>query len=333
MQNRRARIAATGMYVPEKIVKNTDLEQVMDTSDEWIRQRSGIETRRHVEGQSSSDLAAEAAKDALSKAGWQPSDVDLIIVATLSPDHFFPGSSAILQAKLGLETTPSMDLRCQCSGFIYGLNVAKLFVESGQYERVLLVGAEAHSPVLDFTTRGRDVAVLFGDGAGAVLLEAAPAGSEQGILSCVLHSQGSFANRLWIEKPGTVNGTWVTNEDIEEGRTFPYMEGRYVFKHAVTRLSEVVQETLSKNDLQASDIDCFLFHQANLRINEKVADNLQLPMEKIPSNIQKYGNCSAASIPMLLHESLQTERIQPGNKVLMAAFGSGFTWAGAVVQF
>ncbi len=333
MQQRRARIAATGMYVPEKIVKNSDLEQLMDTSDEWIRQRSGIEARRHVEGQSSSDLAVEATKNALDKAGWEASDLDLIIVATLSPDHFFPGSSAILQAKLGLETTPAMDLRCQCSGFIYGLNVAKLFVESGQYERVLLVGAEAHSPVLDFTTRGRDVAVLFGDGAGAILLEGSPADSEEGIRSCVLHSQGSFANRLWVEKPGTSDGTWVTHEDLEAGRTFPYMEGRYVFKHAVTRLSEVVQETLTKNDLQAADIDCFLFHQANLRINEKVAENLKLPLEKIPSNIQKYGNCSAASIPMLLHESLAEGRIKKGDRALMAAFGSGFTWAGAIVQF
>lgn len=328
----RARIAGTGLYVPPKVLKNKDLEQFMDTSDEWIRQRSGIEERHVIEpGMSTSDLAVESARKALAAANCTPESIELIIVATLSPDHQFPGTSAILQQKLGLETTPSMDLRCQCSGFIYSLNVAKLFIESGQYKRVLVVGAEAHSPLLDWTTRGRDVAVLFGDGSGSVVLEATE--EPAGVGSVALHSQGQFADRLWIEKPGTSQGVWMTDEDREQGKLFPFMEGRYVFKHAVERLTQVVKEVLEKEGRTLDSIDHFLFHQANIRINEKVAELLQIPAHKVHNNIQKYGNCSAASIPMLLDETIRDGKIARGQTILMAAFGAGFTWAAAIVTY
>lgn len=328
---RKAKIVGTGMYVPPKVVTNFDLEKLMDTSDEWIRQRSGIETRHVVEGQGTSDLALEAATAALKAARVTPGDIDLIIVATLSPDMQFPGTSAILQSRLGLETTPAMDLRCQCSGFIYALNVGKLFIEAGQYNRVLIVGAEAHSPLLDFTTRGRDVAVLFGDGAGAAVLEVSS--DEEGVGAVALHAQGQYAERLCISRPGTKDGTWLTPDHLQAGLQFPYMDGRYVFKHAIERLREVITEVLEKENLPLSAIDHFLFHQANIRINEKVADLMSIPMEKVHSNIQKYGNCSAASIPMLLDETLRAGKIQKGQKVLAAAFGAGFTWAAAIIQF
>ncbi|MBC7660224.1 MAG: ketoacyl-ACP synthase III [Chitinophagaceae bacterium] len=330
----KAKITGTGMYVPPKVVSNFDLEKIMDTSDEWIRQRSGIETRHQVEDQGTADLAYEAALKAFESAQCSAKDIDLIILATLSADHMFPGSSALLQARLGLETTPSMDLRAQCSGFLYSLSVAKSFIESGAYKRILVVGAETHSPILDYTTRGRDVAVLFGDGAGAVIVEASPDATSQ-IGKVILHSQGQFADRLWVERPGTRGGSgkWLTQDHLAEGKQYPYMEGRYVYKHAVERLQEVVKEVLETEGLTIADIDCFLFHQANIRINEKVAELLHIPLEKCPSNIQKYGNCSAASIPMLLDEMVRSGRVKRGDKLLMAAFGAGFTWAGSVVRF
>jgi 3-oxoacyl-[acyl-carrier-protein] synthase-3 len=328
----RARIAGTGLYVPPKVLRNKDLEQIMDTSDEWIKQRSGIEQRHVIDGGiATSDLALESAKKALTAANCTAEDIDLIIVATLSPDYQFPGVSAVLQHKLGLESTPAMDLRCQCSGFIFSLNVAKLFIESGQYKRVLVVGAEAHSPLLDWTTRGRDVAVLFGDGSGSVVLEATH--ENTGVGSIALHTQGQFADRLWMEKPGTSKGVWLTDEDREQGRMFPFMEGRYVFKHAVERLTQVVKEVMEKEGRSIDSIDHFIFHQANIRINEKVAELLQIPAQKIHSNIQKYGNCSAASIPMLLDETIREGKIAHGQTLLMAAFGAGFTWAAAIVDY
>ncbi|RZA11926.1 MAG: beta-ketoacyl-ACP synthase 3, partial [Proteobacteria bacterium] len=249
----KAKIAGTGMYVPPRVVSNFDLEKIMDTTDEWIRQRSGIETRHHVDGQGTADLAYEASLKAFESAKCTAKDIDLIILATLSADHMFPGSSALLQARLGLETTPSMDLRAQCSGFLYSLNVAKAFIESGTYKRILVVGAETHSPVIDLTTRGRDVAVLFGDGAGAVVVEASQDSTSE-IGRVILHSQGQFADRLWIERPGTRGGTWLTEEHIAEGKQYPYMEGRYVYKHAVERLQEVIKEVLEHEGLTIDDI-------------------------------------------------------------------------------
>ncbi|MES2744890.1 MAG: beta-ketoacyl-ACP synthase III [Bdellovibrionota bacterium] len=330
----KARIAGTGMYVPPRVVTNKDLEKVMDTTDEWIRQRSGIESRHHVDGQGTADLAYEATLKALAAAKCEAKDIELIILATLSPDHMFPGSSAILQHRLGLETTPSMDLRAQCSGFLYSMNVAKAFIESGTYKRILVVGSETHSPVIDITTRGRDVAVLFGDGSGAVIVEAAPANDTASYVGdIILHSQGQYADRLWIERPGTRGGTWLTEEHLETGKQYPYMEGRYVYKHAVERLQEVIKEILEKENLTLDQIDHFLFHQANIRINEKVAELMKIPLEKCPSNIQKYGNCSAASIPMLLDETVKSGRIKRGDTMLLAAFGAGFTWAAGVIRY
>ncbi|RZA12870.1 MAG: ketoacyl-ACP synthase III [Proteobacteria bacterium] len=322
------------MYVPPRVVTNKDLEKIMDTTDEWIRQRSGIESRHHVDGQGTADLAYEATLKALAAAKCEAKDIELIILATLSPDHMFPGSSAILQHRLGLETTPSMDLRAQCSGFLYSMNVAKAFIESGTYKRILVVGSETHSPVIDITTRGRDVAVLFGDGSGAVIVEAAPADDTASYVGdIILHSQGQYADRLWIERPGTRGGTWLTDEHLEAGKQYPYMEGRYVYKHAVERLQEVIKEILEKEKLTLDQIDHFIFHQANIRINEKVAELMKIPAEKCPSNIQKYGNCSAASIPMLLDETVKSGRIKRGDTLLMAAFGAGFTWAAGVIRY
>lgn len=329
----KAKIIGTGMYVPPKVVTNKDLEAIIDTSDEWIRQRSGIEERRHIDDESgTSDLALNASLEAIKSANIEKQDIDLIVLATLSPDHQFPGSSALLQAKLGLSKIPAMDLRAQCTGFIYSLNVAKLFIESGQYKTVLVVGAEVHSPVLDMTTNGRDVSVLFGDGSGALVMQRSEDGTS-GVLDCSLHSQGEFASRLWMERPGTAGGKWLTADHLEAGLQFPKMEGRYVFKHAVSNLVEVVKENLEKNKLTIDDIDHFLFHQANLRINEKVAEFLNIPREKIHSNIQKYGNCSAASIPILLDECVKDGKIKRGDKILAAAFGAGFTWGASVIEW
>ncbi|MFO0948388.1 MAG: beta-ketoacyl-ACP synthase III [Planctomycetota bacterium] len=333
MAYRKVSIVGTGMYVPERVVTNHDLAKVMETSDEWIQQRSGIKERRHVEpGISTCDLAHEASKRALEAAGCSPDQLDMIIVATLSPDHYFPGTSAFLQHRLGLETTPAMDIRCQCSGFLYALSIGQHFVSGGQYQRVLICGAECHSPALDMTTRGRDVAVLFGDGAGAAVL--APSEDEnRGILSVHLHAQGEFAKRLWIEAPSMTNRPYMTHEMIDDGRIFPKMEGRLVYKHAVARLPEVIQEALGANQLQASDVDLFVFHQANVRINEHAAQVLGIPAEKLFHNIDRYGNCSAASIPMCLDECARSGRLRPGQLVCLAAFGSGFTWACALVRW
>lgn len=331
MRNIKARISGTGMYIPPKKLTNQDLEKLMDTTDEWIRQRSGIENRHVAEGEGTSDLALKASLKALQAAALEKEEIDLILLATLSPDHQFPGSAAVLQAKLGLTTTPSMDIRCQCSGFIYALNVGKLFVESGQYKRVLVVGSETQSPVLDYSTPGRDVTVLFGDGAGAAVLE--PSEGEPEIMDFSLHSQGEFTRKLCIARPGTADGLWITEEHKKNREHYPYMEGRFVFKHAVTRLTQVVQEVLTINNLPIESIDKFLFHQANLRINEKVASSLGIPAEKCPSNIAKYGNCSAGSIPILLDECVRSEEIAPGDLVLLAAFGAGFTWGATIIRF
>lgn len=330
---RKVKIAGTGMYVPPRVVTNIDLEQRMETSDEWIQQRSGIRERRHVDpGVSTSDLALEASRAALEAAKCKPTDLDMIIVATLSPDHYFPGTSAFLQAKLGLETTPAMDVRCQCSGFIYALNIGQLFIASGQYERVLICGAEVHSPALDMTTRGRDVAVLFGDGAGAAVLEASD-DPERGILSVHLHAQGEFAKRLWIEAPTMTETPYISHAQIDSGRIYPQMDGRFVFKHAVVRMPEVIREALQANQLTSKDVGLYVFHQANVRINEYAAQALEIPPEKLFNNIDKYGNCSAASIPMCLDECQRSGRLRPGDLVCLAAFGAGFTWASALIRW
>jgi len=331
---RSVRISGTGMYVPPRVVTNFDLMKLMDTSDEWIQQRSGIVERRHVDaGMGPAELAFEAAKGALARAQITAGDLDAILVASLSPQHDFPGISCFLQDHLGIAGCSAMDVRCQCTGFLYALQVGELYVASGQCERVLVVGTEVHSTALDFSTRGRDVAVLFGDGAGAVVLEPSPE-PERGILSVHTHAEGKYAKKLWIEAPGS--SLWphrITHEMLDQGRHFPYMEGRFVFKHATDRMPEAINEVLAHNKVQIDDVDLFLFHQANLRINQYVAQRLRIPEERTYNNIQKFGNCSAASIPMALHECVESGRIKDGDLIAMAGFGSGFTWGSALIRW
>jgi len=334
--NVRTRIVGTGMCVPERVVTNHDLEKLMDTSDEWIRQRSGIVERRHVsEGETPAMLAEVASRRALEAAGVGVEDLDAIVLATLSPEHEFPGTSFFLHHRLGAPEIPCFDLRAQCSGFLYALACADAFVRSGAMRRLLVVGCEVHSTGLDLTTRGRDVGVLFGDGAGAVVVEANTDPEDlSGVLAVRMHAQGEHARRLWIEAPGS--GFFphrITEQMVAEGRHFPKMEGRFVFKHAVTRMPEVLRDTLDAAGVKQDDVALFLFHQANLRINEYVAQSMGIPPERCPSNMERFGNCSAASIPMLLDEVVRDGRLQRGQLVAMTAFGAGFTWASAVVRW
>lgn len=330
---RKVAIRGTGMYVPPRVVTNADLEELMDTSDEWIQQRTGIRERHWVDaGTGPAHLALEASLRAIEAAEIEPGELDAIIVASLSPHHEFPGTSAFLQDMLGLSEIPVMDIRCQCTGFLYALNVGQLYVASGQHERVLVCGAEVHSTGLDMTTRGRDVTVIFGDGAGALVLEPSE-DAERGILSLHLHAEGKHAKKLWVEAPGTVLSPRLTEEMVREGRIYPHMDGRFVFKHAVTRMPEVVHEALDANKCTIGDVDLCIFHQANLRINEYVGQQLGIAPERTYNNIQRYGNCSAASIPMCLDECVRAGRLEPGDLVLMAGFGSGFTWGSALIRW
>ena len=330
---RKVTISGTGMYVPPRVVTNADLEKLMDTSDEWIQQRTGIKERHWVDaGTGPAHLAFEASARAIEAAGLEPGEIDAIIVATLSSHHEFPGNSVFLQDMLGLSEIPAMDIRCQCTGFLYALNVGQLFVASGQYDRVLLCGTEVHSTGLDVSTRGRDVTVIFGDGAGALILEPSE-DAERGILSVHLHAEGKHAKKLWAEAPGTSLSPRITEEMVREGRIYPQMDGRFVFKHAVTRMPEVIHEALDANKCTIGDVDLSIFHQANLRINEYVGRQLGLTPERTYSNIQQYGNCSAASIPMCLDECARAGRLEPGDLLLMAGFGSGFTWGSALVRW
>jgi len=325
----RSKIVGTGMCVPEQVVTNDDLSQRMDTTDEWIRQRTGIEERHWiVDGETPADLGRVAANEALAQAKLEISDIECILLATLSSQHDFPGSSFFVHEALDAGEIPCMDLRAQCSGFLYAMNLADSLILSGKYRRVMVMGVEVHSTGIDISTEGRDVSVIFGDGAGAVILEANEDENDPaGILELRMHAQGKHARRLWIEAPSSAN--WpvrLTHEMIDDRRIFPQMQGRWVFKHAVIRLPEVLLETLDAAGSKLEDVDLFLFHQANLR-------KLEIPEEKVFNNIQRYGNCSAASIPMLLAEATRNGRIEPGQLVAMAAFGSGFTWASAVVRW
>jgi 3-oxoacyl-[acyl-carrier-protein] synthase-3 len=323
------------MCVPDRVVTNDDLAALMDTSDEWIQQRTGIRERRWIEpGQTPADLGRAAVEQALEQANLEVADVDCLLLATLSSQHDFPGSSFFVHEALDMGEIPCIDLRAQCSGFLFALNMADALVSSGKYERVLVMGCEVHSTGLDISTRGRDVSVIFGDGAGAVIVAAQPDDSDAaGILEVRMHAQGKFARKLWIEAPSSALPSRITHEMIDEGKIFPHMEGRYVFKHAVVRMPEVLQEALNATRLKLEDIDLFLFHQANMRINEAVAQRMGIPEKKLFNNIEKYGNCSAASIPMLLAEATRNGRLSAGQMVSMTAFGSGFTWASALVRW
>lgn len=330
---RRAFITGTGMYVPPDIYTNDDLAKMMDTSDEWIQQRTGIRERRYAkEGIGASDLGVEAAKAALAMAGRKPSEIDLVIFATLTPDYYMPGAGVFLTEKLGMGTIPALDIRNQCSGFIYGLSCAQAFIASGQHQRVLLVAAETHSRGLDFSTRGRDVTVLFGDGAGAVVIEATDE-PECGVLSTHLHADGAHRDLLKMQYPCNLQWPYIKKENLEDNSVWPTMDGRNVFKNAVSRMPEVINEALTANHLTPDDISLFIFHQANMRIAEAALKSMGQPLDKSFNNIQRYGNCSAASIPMCLDEAVRAGRIKRKDLVCLAAFGAGFTWASAVLRW
>ncbi len=330
---RRARILGTGRYLPERVVTNEELTKYMDTSDEWIQQRTGIKERRFArEDETTSDLGVKAARKAIEKAGLRPEDIDFVIFATLSPDHYFPGCGVLIQDKLGLRTVGALDVRTQCTGFIYSLVVADQFIKTGMYNYILVIGAEVHSCGLDLSTRGRDVAVIFGDGAGAVVVGPSEDDS-RGILTGNLHSEGKFAKELWIETCGSAFRPFITKELIDQNRHWPKMNGRLVFKNAIPRFIETITEAVSAVNMKVSDIDLLIPHQANLRINEMVAAQLEIPPEKVFNNIEKYGNTTAGSIPIALDEALEEGRIKEGDIVCLSAFGSGFTWGSVLMRW
>jgi 3-oxoacyl-[acyl-carrier-protein] synthase-3 len=311
------------------------MTQWMDTSDEWIRQRTGIEQRHWIPaegGVGASDLGLEASKIALQRAGWQARDLDLIIFATLSPDIFFPGSGCLMQHKLGLTATPALDIRQQCTGFLYGLTTADAYIRSGLANRILLVGAEVHSTGLNISTAGRDVAVIFGDGAGAVCLEGIESKEPLGILASALHANGEFAESLMVEAGASRLNPRISHELLDQGRHWPQMDGKTIFKLAVQKLPEVTREALQKAALELGDIDLFIPHQANLRINQFFQQSLKLTDDKVFNNIQRYGNTTAASIPIAFDEALEMELIGNGSTVLFLGLGAGLTWGAVIVR-
>jgi 3-oxoacyl-[acyl-carrier-protein] synthase III len=330
----RSRITGTGFYVPEKVVTNFDLEKIMDTSDAWIQERSGIIERRYVDSEIGvSGLAFEAAKKAIAKANKVASDIDFIIFATLSSDYVFPGSGCFLQAKLDIRDIGALDIRNQCTGFIYGLSIADQYIKSGMYKCILVVGAEVQSNGLDMTTRGRDVAVLFGDGAGAAIVEPST-DPDCGVLSTHIHADGRFADELCLKEPGSLKiPQRLTHQTVDSGNIFPFMNGRQVFKHAVVKFCGAIDECLAANGVSANQIKMVIPHQANLRITEAVAQRFGLSMNQVFSNIQKYGNTTAASIPIALDEAVSEGKIQRGDYVVLVAFGSGFTWGSALIKW
>ena len=330
----KALITGTGHFVPPKVVTNFDLEKKMDTSDEWIRQRSGIVERRHVEpGVGSSDLAYEAALRAIEDAKIDKSEIDFIIAATLSPDHYFPGIGVIVQAKLGLSGIGALDVRNQCTGFIYALSVADQYIKTHNYKKILLVAAEVQSSNLDYSDEGRDMAVLFGDGGGAVILEPNEKNDGRGILSTHLFSDGRYISDLWMEKPSPKDKPTFAEEFFKKRRFFPEMNGRNVFKNASEKMPEAVRIALKHNGLSIEDVDHLIPHQANDRISLMVARGLKIPVEKVIRNIDRFGNTTAASIPIAMDEALKGRIIKDGDIVVLTAFGSGYTWGSAVIQF
>jgi 3-oxoacyl-[acyl-carrier-protein] synthase-3 len=329
---RGARIIGTGRELPPRVVRNEDLTKRMDTTDEWIVQRTGIRERRYADpGVTTSHLGSAAARKAIGKAGIEVGDIDLVIFATLSPDYFFPGCGVLVQQQLGMPTVGALDVRDQCTGFVYGLSVAEAYVKGGFHDHVLVIGAEIHSRGLNFSSAGRDTAVIFGDGAGAAVV--GPAEPGRGILSSHLHSEGKYAKELILEAPGFIDDPWISHEMIDAGRHFAKMNGKYVFTHAVRRFPETIRESLEKNGLSVSDLSLVIPHQANLRITQAVGNALDLPEGKVFSNIERYGNTTAASIPIALDECIEQGRIRDGDLVCLAAFGSGFTWASALIRW
>lgn len=329
---RKTKIAGIGYYVPERIVINKDLEKYMDTSDEWIVTRTGIHERRWVDsGVGTSDLSVKAAEKALEMAKVSAKDIDLVIMATLTSDYNFPGCAVQVQDKMGMDTIGAFDIKAACSGFVYGLSIGDQYIKTGQADNVLVIGAEIQSTGLDLSTEGRDMAVLFGDGAGAAVLQ--PSNDNSEILSTHIHSQGKYLKDLWIEAPTSIESPSLTKEMIDEGRHFPQMNGREVFRNAVKRFPEVIKEALNKNNLTIDDVNMFIPHQANLRITQSVAKRLGVGMDRMYSNIERYGNTTGASIPIALAEAQQEGKIKKDDIIILAAFGSGFTWASAAIRW
>jgi len=328
----RARFLGTGFAVPDRVVTNDDLSTLMDTTDEWIRARTGIQQRRWVqEGETGAGLAHAATLRALEAAGLGPGDLDAIVFATSSPDHFAPGNGVYLQRLLGVSTIPAIDIRNQCSGFIYALAVADAFIQCGQFRHVLVVGAEIQSTGMDVSTRGRNTAVIFADGAGAVVL--GPADGDRGILAFDLHGDGTYAEKLWVDSPGSMYHPRVSHQHIDEGRHFLEMDGKEVFRHAVVRMPESVQAVLAATGHTRNDLSLLVAHQANLRIAEMIQKTLGLRDDQIYNNIMRYGNTTAATIPIALDECARAGRLRSGDLVVLTAFGSGFLWGSAAVRW
>jgi 3-oxoacyl-[acyl-carrier-protein] synthase III len=325
---------STGFHVPERVVTNDELAQSWNTSDQWIRERTGIEQRRWVRWgeEAGSDLAVRATRIALERAGMEAGDLDCIVYATLSPDYFFPGSGVFLQRKLGVPGIPAIDIRTQCSGFLYGLSVADAWIRAGQYRRVLLVGAEVHSTGMNMDPDPDPIQYLFGDGAGAVILGPTD-DPDRGVLAMNLHADGTYAEKLWCESDASARFPRISHEDLDAGRHYPTMDGGVVFRHAVTQMPGSVLAALGARGLASADVDLLIAHQANLRINEAVQRRLGLRDDQVYNNIQRYGNTTAATIPIALDECVQSGRLQRGDLLALTAFGSGFTWGSAVIRW
>ncbi len=332
----QSKITGLGFYVPDNIITNEDLSKIIDTDDNWIQERTGIKERRHVvRGEdTTTSMGVKAANIAIERSGVAADEIDFIIFATISPDYYFPGPGVSLQKELGLKTIGALDIRNQCSGFIYALSVADQFIKTGMYKTILVVASELQSLGLDMTTRGRAVSVIFGDGAGAAILTRSD--DDSGILSTHLHSEGEYAKELALLAPG-MGGRWVTDilyeNDPNDVSYFPYMNGQLVFKNAVARFSEVIAEGLEANNLRVEDIDLLIPHQANLRISQFIQKKFDLSDDQVFNNIQKYGNTTAASIPIALTEAWELGKIKKGDTVVLAAFGSGFTWGSAIIKW
>jgi 3-oxoacyl-[acyl-carrier-protein] synthase III len=347
----RSKIAGIGHYVPKNIITNNDLMKYMDTSDEWIQERTGIKERRYADrlGETTATMGVEAARIAIERAGTTPREIDFVVFATICPDYYFPGCGVLLQRAMKMREIGALDVRNQCSGFVYALSVADQFIQTGMYRNILVVGSEKHSFGLDFSTRGRNISVIFGDGAGAVVLQPAT-GEGQGILSTHLHSDGESAEILAMYNPGTHANHWTPEkladfEDAEMGnlfmshamidkaQLFPNMDGPAVFKKAIVKFPEVIREALSQNGFTTADLKMLIPHQANLRIAQFVQQKLALRDDQVYNNIQKFGNTTAASIPIALSETWEQGKIKEGDLVCLAAFGSGFTWASALLKW
>ena len=332
-----SKIAGLGFYVPENVVTNDDLSKIMDTNDAWIQERTGIKERRHIiKGQdTTTSMGVKAAKIAIERSGIDKNDIDFIVFATLSPDYYFPGPGVLVQRDLELKTVGALDIRNQCSGFVYAISVADQYIKTGMYKNILIIGSEVHSLGLDMTDRGRGVSVIFGDGAGAAILSREE-DLTKGILSTHLHSEGQHAEELAVLAPG-MGGRWVTDiltdNDPNDESYLPKMNGQFVFKNAVVRFAEVINEGLAANNLTVSDIDMLVPHQANLRISQYIQQKFQLSDDQVFNNIQRYGNTTAASIPIALTEAWEQGKIKSGDTIVLAAFGSGFTWGSVIIKW